>query len=210
MRILLNFVTEMDIVENIKNAVLNTTLWEWLAVSSGLFYVVLISYKKTAAWFFAVVSSTLYIYLCYINQLYLETGLQFFYLLMGLYGWYMWSSDDTDEEQAIIRWKTSYHLINIFVSGVLAVTLGFIFANFTNQANPYTDAFTTVFSLAATFMVTQRVLENWIYWIVIDAASIYLFSSREMYMTSVLFVLYTLIAIFGYLKWKKIYFTEQD
>jgi nicotinamide mononucleotide transporter len=80
---------------------------------------------------------------------------------------------------------------------------GYIFDQYSNQANPYLDAFTTIFSLMATFMVAKKVLENWIYWIIIDAFSVYLFASRGLYMTSVLFILYTLIAIFGYFSWKK-------
>ncbi len=71
--------------------------------------------------------------------------------------------------------------------------------------NPYADAFTTVFSLAATFMVTRKVLENWIYWIIIDIVSTYLFASRDLYLSSALFVLYTVIAVFGFFNWSRIY-----
>lgn len=200
-----NFVPEMDIIENIRLGLIQTTLWEWIAVGAGLLYVLLITYKITAAWFFAVLSSAFYIYLCYVNQLYLETGLQFFYLFMGFYGWYMWSADAKDEETPIIKWKKRYHFLNVGISLVLVIVMGTLFKMYTDQANPYTDAFTTIFSLTATFMVTQKVLENWIYWILIDAVSVYLFASRNLYMTALLFVLYTLIAIFGYYTWRKLY-----
>jgi nicotinamide mononucleotide transporter len=192
----------MEILEKINQAVLNTSIWEWFAVVTGLLYVILISYKKISAWFFAIVSSILYIYLCYSSQLFLETGLQFFYLIMAVYGWYMWNSEEKKDENKIIQWKNYQHSINIAISTILFITIGFLFDVYTKQANPYTDAFTTVFSLAATFMVTQKVLENWIYWIVIDAVSVYLFSSRELYMTAVLFVIFTILAIVGYFKWK--------
>jgi nicotinamide mononucleotide transporter len=81
--------------------------------------------------------------------------------------------------------------------------LGYIFDSYTNQENPYTDAFSTVFSLAATFMVTKKVLENWIYWIVIDAVCIYLFASRGLFLTSILFFFYTIIAVFGFVQWRR-------
>ncbi len=193
----------MEILENIKNAIQQTSLWEWLAVVSGILYVVLITYKKIAAWFFAIVCSFLYIYICYISKLYLETGLQFFYLVMGIYGWIMWSSKRTILSGEIIKWSNKLHLINIVLSALITLILGWVFDTYTNQANPYTDAFTTVFSLTATFMVTKKVLENWLYWIVIDAVSIYLFSSRELYLTALLFLLYTIIAVFGFFQWKK-------
>jgi nicotinamide mononucleotide transporter len=195
----------MEILEKINQAVLNTSIWEWFAVITGLLYVILISFKKTSAWFFAIVSSLLYIYLCYSSQLFLETGLQFFYLIMGIYGWYLWTSVQKIDENRIIKWKNYHHSINIAFSTLLFISIGFIFDNYTNQANPYTDAFTTVFSLAATFMVTQKVLENWIYWIVIDVVSVYLFSSRELYMTAALFVIFTILAIVGYFKWKTLF-----
>jgi nicotinamide mononucleotide transporter len=195
----------MEIFEKINQAVLNTSIWEWFAVITGLLYVILISFKKTSAWFFAIVSSLLYIYLCYSSQLFLETGLQFFYLIMGIYGWYLWTSVQKIDENRIIKWKNYHHSINIAFSTLLFISIGFIFDNYTNQANPYTDAFTTVFSLAATFMVTQKVLENWIYWIVIDVVSVYLFSSRELYMTAALFVIFTILAIVGYFKWKTLF-----
>jgi nicotinamide mononucleotide transporter len=195
----------MEILEKINQAIVNTTIWEWFAVISGLLYVILISFKKISAWFFAIISSLLYIYLCYSSQLFLETGLQFFYLIMGIYGWYLWTSVKKIDENRIIKWKIQQHIMNIAISTILFISIGFIFDNYTNQANPYTDAFTTVFSLAATFMVTQKVLENWIYWIVIDTVSVYLFSSRELYMTAMLFVIFTILAIVGYFKWKTLF-----
>lgn len=199
----------MDIFENIHAAVLSTTIWEWMAVLCGLLYVVLISIKKISAWFFAVVSSALYIYLCYISQLYLETGLQVFYLAMGLYGWHEWTEDSKDHIEPIIRWPIRFHLVNIIGSTILMLVLGYLFDTYTGQMNPYADAFTTVFSLAATYMVTRKVLENWIYWIIIDIVSTYLFASRDLYMSSVLFILYTIIAIFGFLNWSRLHKLQQ-
>lgn len=192
-----------SILTNIYNSILQTSIWEWLAVASSLLYVILITYKVLAAWIFAALSSVLYIYLCYSNRLYLESILQVFYFGMAIYGWFMWTSDDDTKDVTVIQWPLKYHLYNILISGALMLLFGYIFDQYSNQANPYLDAFTTIFSLMATFMVAKKVLENWIYWIIIDAFSVYLFASRGLYMTSVLFILYTLIAMFGYFSWKK-------
>ena len=192
-----------SILTNIYNSILQTSIWEWFAVASSLLYVILITYKVLAAWIFAALSSLLYIYLCYSNRLYLESILQVFYFGMAIYGWFMWTSDDDTKDVTVIQWPLNYHIYNVLVSGTLMLLFGYIFDQYSNQANPYLDAFTTIFSLMATFMVAQKVLENWIYWIIIDAFSVYLFASRGLYMTSVLFILYTLIAIFGYFSWKK-------
>ncbi|MEN9440696.1 MAG: Nicotinamide riboside transporter PnuC [Bacteroidota bacterium] len=192
-----------SILNNIYNSILQTSIWEWLAVASSLLYVILITYKVLAAWIFAALSSVLYIYLCYSNRLYLESILQVFYFGMAIYGWFMWTSDDDTKDVTVIQWPLKYHIYNILISGALMLLFGYIFDQYSNQANPYLDAFTTIFSLMATFMVAKKVLENWIYWIIIDAFSVYLFASRGLYMTSVLFILYTLIAIFGYFSWKR-------
>lgn len=190
-----------EVLNNIKNAFLETTLLEWIGVLTGTLYVILISYKQIIAWLFALISSLLYVYICFNYQLYLESFLQVFYVVMAIYGWINWKKETTNG--MIIKWPLKNHIVNIGASSILTLLLGFSFSKLTNQANPYTDAFTTVFSLTATFMVTKRVVENWIYWIIIDGVSIFLYSSRSLYLTSVLFFIFTTIAVFGYLKWKR-------
>jgi len=123
---------------------------------------------------------------------------------MAIYGWLKWKQDTIESDSRIVQWKFKYHLINILISGSLTIIVGYIFDKYTSQANPYTDAFSTIFSLVATFMVTKKVLENWIYWIIIDAVCIYLFASRGLYLTSLLFLIYTSIAIIGYIQWRKL------
>ena len=68
---------------------------------------------------------------------------------------------------------------------------------------PLLDAFTTVFSIIATLMVIKKILENWLYFIAIDIASIYLYYSRDLNQTAILFLLYSIIAIVGYYNWTK-------
>ena len=199
----------MEFQENILQAIFQTSVWEWLAVLSGILYVIFISFKRPIAWFFALINSILYIYLCFISQLYIETGLQLFYVIMAIYGWMSWKNKRISAKDKIIRWPIKYHLLNFGISASIALVLGLLFDNFTNQAYPYADAFTGVFSLVATFMVTKKVLENWIYWILIDAICIFLFAASDLYLTAVLFFVYTLIAIFGLLHWKK-QFKQQE
>ena len=195
----------LEIVQNIKIGFINTSSIEWLGVLTGLLYVILISFKNITAWLFALLSSSIYVYLCFISNLFLETGLQLFYVAMAIFGWLKWKKDSLENETNIIKWDYRLHLLNILISGSLTFIIGYIFDNFTSQANPYTDAFSTIFSLVATFMVTKKVLENWIYWIFIDAVCIYLFASRGLYLTSLLFVLYTTIAVIGFFQWRSLF-----
>lgn len=193
-------------LDNLIEGILATSLVEWIAVASSVIYVILAAQKQILCWFFAFISSALYVYLCFSAQLYLESILQLFYVVMAVVGFLLWNRPTQTE---IIKWKVSYHIINMLVSAGLTFLLGYLFSIYTDQANPYIDAATTVFSLAATFMVTQRVLENWIYWIVIDAVSVYLFYTRELHLTAVLFLIFTVLAIVGYFSWKKSLTTQQ-
>lgn len=195
----------MSWIEQFWQDILNTSVLEWIGVVSGIAYVILIAKKKLAGWLFAILGSSIYIYLCFISNYYLETILQVFYLIMGIWGLFTWKNNITKEEHTlkITQWKWQAHVINLVASTIVMLTLGYYFHNHTNQARPYLDAFTTVFSLAATFMVTQRVLENWIYWIVIDLFSIELYAYRGYKLTAVLMAIYTILAIYGYLEWRK-------
>jgi len=194
----------MNFFETFWEGVMNTPLLEWLAVFCGVAYVILAAMRSMLCWLFALISSGIYIYIFFTVGLYLESSLQLFYVVMAVVGFFSWRSagdPNTAHNVPIKTWHFSAHFINIVVSGVVALTLGLIFDVFTDQKSPYMDAFTTVYSLAATFMVTQRVLENWIYWIVIDLVSIVLYSSRGLFLSSVLYLLFTILAVVGFISW---------
>lgn len=193
-------------LDGLIEGILATSLIEWVAVATSLTYVILAAQKRILCWLFAFISSSLYVYLCFSTQLYLETVLQFFYVVMAIVGFVLWNRTT---ESKIITWKVKHHILNVIISSTLTLVLGYLFSLYTNQANPYVDAATTVFSLAATFMVTKQVLENWIYWIIIDTVSVYLYFSRGLQLTAVLFVLFTVLAIVGYFSWKKSLTTQQ-
>lgn len=181
-----------------------TSIVEWLAVASNILYVILAAKRLILCWFFAFIGSALFVYLCFIGELYIESILQLFYVAMAIVGWVTWNHAKT-EEVTLKKWEVKKHLINILASGFVAVVLGYLFDTYTNQANPYVDAFTTVYSLAATFMVTQKIVENWLYWIIIDLVSIYLYAQRDYNLTAVQYVLFTILAVFGFVAWQKAY-----
>lgn len=207
----------MSFWESVYHGILATSLWEWVAVFTGIAYVILAALRNIWCWLFAIISSSLYVYLCFAGQLYIESALQVFYVVMGVVGWISWQkdfkkeaqldelSDVSKEDDSIKTWNIRYHLYNLLISGGVAFILGFCFDHFTNQANPYADAFTTVFSLAATFMVVRKVLENWIYWIIIDIVSIFLYHQRGYSLSAVLYLLFTILAIGGLVAWYKKY-----
>jgi nicotinamide mononucleotide transporter len=179
----------------------NWSIIESVAVFFSILYVILALKESIWCWGAAAISVTLYIYICYTAQLYPETGLQVFYLLMAFYGYYQWNKNDSTLQ--IQQWTTTKHLLILLLGAILTFLMGFYFTIYTNAAMPLVDSFTTVFSVFATYMVTKKVLGNWLYWIVIDAVSVYLYFSRDLHLTSLLFIVYTVIAIFGYFSWLK-------
>ena len=190
-----------DILQIITQLNFNWSIIESIAVFFSILYVVLAMKENIWCWGAAAISVILYIYICYSAQLYAETGLQFFYLLMAIYGYFQWNKNDSNLK--IQQWTTAKHLLILLLGALLTFLMGFYFSIYTNAAMPLVDSFTTVFSVFATFMVTKKVLGNWLYWIVIDAVSVYLYFSRGLQLTSLLFIAYTIIAVFGYLSWLK-------
>jgi nicotinamide mononucleotide transporter len=179
----------------------NWSIIESVAVFFSILYVILALKESIWCWGAATISVILYIYICYTAQLYPETGLQVFYLLMAFYGYYQWNKSDSTLQ--IQQWTITKHLLILLIGALLTFLMGFYFTIYTNAAMPLVDSFTTVFSVFATYMVTKKVLGNWLYWIVIDAVSVYLYFSRDLHLTSLLFIVYTVIAIFGYFSWLK-------
>ena len=194
----------MSFITNVWEGIRATSIIEWLAVISSIIYVILAAKRLILCWLFAFIGSALFVYLCYIGNLYIESVLQLFYVAMALVGWITWKNSNVDNAE-IKKWGLNKHIINIILSGISALIIGYIFDKYTMQATPYIDAFTTCYSLSATYMVTRKIIGNWIYWIVIDLVSIYLYAQRDYYLTAVQYGLFTLLAMYGYMVWRKEY-----
>jgi len=179
---------------------------EAAAVFLALIYLILAAYQNNWCWLAAAVSSVLYIKICYDAQLYIESGLQFFYLVMAIVGYYHWKNKPTNKNDTlqIINLNFKEGIIGIFICTIISLLLAFYFKNYTNAKLPWLDAPVTVFSIWATWLVIKKVIQNWLLWIVIDSVAIYIYLQRELNITAYLYALYTLLAIIGYFKWKKV------
>src|SRR5690554_426643 len=130
----------MEIINEIIQGLIDTSALEWAGVIIGTFYLIFIARKNRFGWLFAMVSTSIYIYLTYSVGLYIESGLQIFYFVMAIHGWASWNKTPS-EKRLIIKWPIKYHIINILVSSVVTLLLGFIMAKYTDQKSPYLDAF---------------------------------------------------------------------
>ncbi len=155
------------------------------------------------SWPISIAGIIIYIFVFYQSQLYGDSGLQLFYLFLSLYGWYLWMYGGNNETE-LRPSKTSagqyFYTILFGVGGT--ILLGYLLSK-TDSDIPYGDAFTTAFGLIATWMLARKLLENWLYWIVIDitATGIYIF--KGLYITSFQYFIFTILAVYGYLQWKR-------
>ena len=193
-----------QITIQIREVVAAMSWLEAVAVLTALVYIYFVTKENMLCWPAALISETIFVAICIQAQIYAETFLHAYYWLMAIYGLWAWKGKRGNrKELPITLWSMKSHAL-ILISGSLLVGFtGFYLSTNTNAALPYLDSFTTVFSLIATYMVTRKVLENWLYWIIIDGASIYLYGSRELYLAAILSFLYAVISIFGYTNWKK-------
>ena len=178
---------------------------EALAVLFAVTYLLLAVKQDVKCWFAAIISSTLYFFIMYKAGLYMEAWLQIFYIIMAFYGIQQWTDTNNNQSKFIVRswrWNTHFWVIAIII--ILAIITGLLLEKFTNAALPFLDGLTTWGAIITTYMVAKRLLENWIYWFVIDMISIYLFLSRGLFLTAILFCIYLVIIFFGYRSWIKI------
>lgn len=144
------------------------------------------------AFIFAALGAAIFTYLCYKKKIYAETALQIFYIWFAIQGYLM------NQGGEVYEWVLGDHLVWLGANAVATALLGYMLKKKTESKLPYLDAFTTVFSLGATWMMIHNVHENWLYWIVIDSVAILLYYKRGLKMGALLYFLYLLLAIDGY------------
>lgn len=180
--------------------------WEYLAVIMALAYLALAMRQSLWCWPAAFLSTFIYTALFYNGALLMDSLLNVYYMVMAVYGWYFWRfGNKTLNDLPIESWHLEKHLKHCIITLIIALGVGFYMDNYTHADFAYLDSLTTCFSLLATYMVVKKVLENWLYWVVIDGLSMYLYVNKGFYPTTVLFALYTILAIWGYMQWQQAY-----
>lgn len=176
---------------------------ELTAVILALAYLVLAIRQNIWCWFCAAISTAMYVYLFARANLYMESLLNVFYFGMAIYGWTVWRSGETDGELPVSVWPLQVHVYA--VSGIifLAAASGFLLAIFTDAAYPYIDSATTFAAVWATFLVARKILENWWYWLVIDVVSVFIYWTRGLEATAVLFIVYVVLIPIGLVAWTR-------
>jgi nicotinamide mononucleotide transporter len=191
-----------------------TSFLEWLSSNKiellgailGIIYIFFSIKQNILTWATGLMASLLYVYVFFTAKLYADMGLQVYYVVISLYGWYFWikGNKPLNAKQVLVK-KTSVNLwlklsiIAIILYAIIVVIL----INFTNSDVPYMDSLTTALSIVATWMLARKYIEHWLIWIFVDAFSAGLYIYKELWATVVLFIVYTFMAARGYVVWKK-------
>ncbi|RXK00175.1 nicotinamide mononucleotide transporter [Arcobacter sp. CECT 8986] len=187
---------------------LQTSIYEVCAMLLSIIYLVLAIKQNLWCWPAAFISTFIYTILFFDASLLMDSFLNFYYLIMAIYGWYSWKYTniiDKQKELKISSFTFSKNLKDIVLLTLLSLVLGFFMKNYTTADYAYIDTFTTVFAIYSTYLLAKKVIENWIYWIVIDSVSIYIYIAKHFYLTAILFFIYTILAFIAYFEWKKEY-----
>lgn len=178
---------------------------EAIAVVFAILYLLLAIRENIWCWFCAGVSTAIYVWLFIDAKLYMESALNVFYFGMAIYGWSVWRSGGAGEELPVVVWQWRWHVNALACIAVAVLVAGYLLSTYTDAAYPYVDSATTFAAIWSTFLVARKVLENWWYWLVIDLASIFIYWSRGLELTAVLFVVYVIMIPFGLVSWTRSY-----
>ena len=182
---------------------LTANWFEIVAAALAITYLILAMQQNILCWAAWIISSIMYLFVMFSAGLYMESGLQIFYIVMGIYGWIQWNNRSNNNSLTVSTWPIINHIYILLILIVLVTFSGLILSNLTEAVSPYIDAFTTWGAIIATYMVAKKILENWYYWFVVDFVSVFLFLSRELYTTALLFSIYIILVIFGFIAWRK-------
>lgn len=178
-----------------------TTL-EWVAAGLGLINITLLVFRSVWNYAFGIASVALYIFVFFETRLYAESGLQVFFVLAQLWGWYLWLKVGDDNNRVPVRWLDwQSRAVWIAVTAALSLNLGWAMHKFTDAAMPYADSAIAGASVAAQILLAYRRIENWVLWVVIDVAAVLLYINRGIHPIAGLYAAMLVMSLIGLKEW---------
>ena len=179
---------------------------ELLGAILGILYIFFSIRQSILTWPTGLLTSVLYTIVFFQSKFYADMGLQVYYVVISIYGWYYWQKGAQPGKNKTIpvrRLSINFWPIIAIIGFIIYILLVYILINFTDSDVPYMDSLTTVLSIIATWMLAKKYIEQWLIWIFVDAVSAGLYVYKNLWPTVILFIVYTIMAILGYLEWKK-------
>jgi nicotinamide mononucleotide transporter len=176
-----------------------TSLAEWIAFATGVSYALLVMWRRRLGWVFGGISSLILAVVTWQARLPMQALLQLSYVLAAVYGWWSWSRPG--QQRPISAWHWRGHLFAVIGCVLVSLLLSKVLVD--DSAFPFLDSLVFCAGMLATWLLARVYLENWAYWILIDATSIYLCIAQGLYAVAALFVVYLCIAVAGLAGWWK-------
>lgn len=193
-------------LENSLTATLINLPWvEIIAAIFSLMGVAMAMYKNYLTFTISIIGTILYTYIFYKYQLYADAGLQLIFIIQSIWGILYWKKDEdvgNKETVYLFGWLNSIYLFLATI--IISFVMAYLLKQYTNASMPQLDAFLTSMSISATWLLTKKYRENWIYWIFADILYVGLFFYKEMHITAILYIIFLGMAINGWRKWKVI------
>jgi nicotinamide mononucleotide transporter len=198
-------ILESSFWQLIVKQLIETTWLEWLGTISGFACVYLAAKQNIWNWPIAIISVLAYSILFYEYKLYGDAVLQFYFLATSVYGWYYWLKRKEEHAKPIVSLNKNELLKVALAVIILTVIMGGLLDRFTDSNVPYADGFCTSMSFIAQFLMTRKVLQNWILWIIVDIAYVPLYLYKDLALTTVLYIFFLVLATIGYRDWRRTY-----
>ena len=177
---------------------------EVIGAFAGIIGVWLTARQIIWCWPVALINVVIYIYVFFISKLYADFGLQLFYLFMTIYGWYNWLYGGKNHHELPISRITFKSFLIFIITGIPSVfILGYLLKNYTDAAFPYWDSFVSIWGIIGTYMMAKKILEHWILWIIVDLICVGIYFFKDLYATSILYFIFTILAVYGLTKWRR-------
>ncbi len=197
-------VSAAEIAQPVVDALRAVNPVELVAVAFGLLSVYLAAREHIISWPTAIVNVAIFFVLFWRAKLYADAVLQLVYLVLSVYGWYEWRFGGAQHSRLRVSRATRRHwlvIVPLFLVG--GVGLGALLARYTDSPVPYFDALLTAASLVAQWMMTRKLLENWVIWIAADLVYVPLFIQRGLPLTAVQYAVFLLLAALGWHGWRQ-------
>ncbi len=197
----------MDVTEIYQQFIdgLKQTTWlEYIAVVFGIASVILSRMENILVYPVGMVNTAIFIYLYITHGLYADALVNFYYTIMSIIGWRMWASKSEGSATLFITKSNSRDWINaLLFFSICWVTLCLVLKNFTDSTVPQADAFTSAAAFTGMWLMNKKKIENWVWWIITNLASIPLNFYKHLVFTSFQYLVFLILAFMGYFAWKK-------
>ncbi len=199
------FLLNIPFSQSVINQFQQTSLLEWVGTISGFTCIYLAAKENIWNWPVSIISVAAYSIVFYQSKLYGDAVLQFYFLATAFYGWYFWLKKKNHEDKPITSIDTKQWLFISAGIAVLTGLLGLFLKNYTDTDVPYVDGFCTAMSFAAQLMLTRKILQNWLIWVVVDICYVPLYLHKYLSLTALLYFVLIILAVMGYKDWRKTY-----